>query len=886
MRKLDSTLIKRVFLGWDKPLLWSLVEWLKSETNSSFNYSAYTIICPSKRAQKRIAELLSGDGRLEKRSILAPKLYSSLTQALSNFTSTNSKSPISITEALIAWDESVKKHNEETPRTSDDKSPLIGPQLVTYLEKLRKELISHNLCIKDIIELAPDLLSNSQQNLLEELSQVEGHYEEILDSHNLYDRILDQEILIPKTKFIFVGYHKISPLEISLIEEHQLEAYFLIGAPEDEANNFSNEGALQVDSWKQKPSPIEVNIVPNSFMEIDFIKAILGKSPQDTSCCILEESLIGPLQASLLNENLHFIALGSKPFTNSLWGSWILAFLGLHENTANGLNEFFSHPLSGGEEISERLDLLISKNALELETLNDIYEVILRNDKSDFLLKFPYLSDPLKEESTLSAYSLAIIDILSLKIKTIAAIENPDEILTIAKELHALINSPFKEHVLSLRDFKQILRDRLINIDSTHLDSDGIPIIGWQETYLDDASTTVVSDCVEGNIPEYPPSDPILTDSIKARLGLPLRDYYQARDNFLLYHLKHSREKTLFLASKENLEGDLNKLSKLFLQDIEEEILLKTLSRFYTHKRSTQVKNLKSKKSASSVLPLPPEVAYENFPIESLHISPSQIKDYLKCPYHFYLRYILKLSLEDYSPEELPPFINGQLLHNVFAKVGESILTNTPKTKAEIISRANYILDKSLHTYLKNRSKEYIYHIQASLLKSKINSYANYEWDFLSKAPLAVYTEIEAKDFLSLTLNNQETISLKGRIDRVEIFEDSIQIVDFKTGDTELKISQCYKNGEWLDPQLPLYGIFVNKNFHEHSDKPIKLKLHNFSSTDNKAYIHELTPEDISKVTETAQAVAQSILNADFGTIKMMDSAIIKRLAGNFGVSK
>ncbi len=162
MRKLDSTLIKRVFLGWDKPLLWSLVEWLKSETNSSFNYSAYTIICPSKRAQKRIAELLSGDGRLEKRSILAPKLYSSLTQALSNFTSSNAKSSISITEALIAWDESVKKHNEETPQTSDDKSPLIGPQLVTYLEKLRKELISHNLCIKDIREIEFKSIKHSE----------------------------------------------------------------------------------------------------------------------------------------------------------------------------------------------------------------------------------------------------------------------------------------------------------------------------------------------------------------------------------------------------------------------------------------------------------------------------------------------------------------------------------------------------------------------------------------------------------------------------------------------------------------------------------------------------------------------------------------------------
>ena len=230
MRTPDLNCIEPVFLGWDKPILWSLIDWLKTQASNPYDYSEFILIVPSKRAQARISELLILDTKSSGSSIISPKLYSNLSSCLQDYLAHPDKAPISITEALIAWEETIRSYEER-----EIANKLISAEhLATYLEQLRKDLLSHNLKISDISSKARDLLSESQAQLCNELNVLNTIYEETITQHNFYDDPRDISFSPPDLKYIFVGFHYISPLENYLISKFKLDSVNIIGAPSSE----------------------------------------------------------------------------------------------------------------------------------------------------------------------------------------------------------------------------------------------------------------------------------------------------------------------------------------------------------------------------------------------------------------------------------------------------------------------------------------------------------------------------------------------------------------------------------------------------------------------------------------------------------------------------
>ncbi len=888
---LNPNNITAVYLGWDKPIIWSLVDWLKSQS-SSFDYSEFILIVPSKRAQSRISELLVLDANSKKRGIIAPKFYSSISSCLNDHLSTKDKSPISITESLIAWEECISQYKE----IEDSTNLIPAEHLGTYLEKLRKDLLSYNLKISDILEKAQEFLSDPQIQLCEQLSILDEIYEDTLNKYGFYDNHNEVEFTPPPLKYVLVGFHAVSPLEAGLIDKFNLDTYNIIGAPNSEVESFLDDGSLNSTIWEKMVSPIHIHVVANPFIEIESINEILTKSDtKDLSLSILEETLIGPLQASLISNDLNALPLGSKPFTNSLWGSWLLALIGLNIEGTENVRTFFEHPLTtkaidlgnianNSLDILALLDRLLNYSALEVESLDDLFH-ILGTEQSILLKDLLKCTLPkLDNKGTLGQYSSELIERLPHFLNTLDSIEEEGEILTLVKELSDLNESPLKDHILELKTFHKILRDRFINIDSTFQVEDSIPIIGWQETYLDDASNIIVSDCIEGKLPSYPPQDPIITEQIRTTLGMPVRSYYNARDMFILYYLVNSKEKTLFIAPQESTSGDQNKLSKLVLSGLNDKRFIKTLNTFYGAKSSSQTNFKQNKLNKPKPLPSPPTGPYKEFPLESKTLSATQIRDYITCPYSFYLRHILKMNLHNYQLEELPPNILGNILHDVFSKVGRQIINNVPGSKKELLTFANHELDKLIYPYLKNEEKGQIFALQHSYLKTKLEAYVEFESQSLEEQPHKILTELNAKNFLGLNLPNGETIEVVGRIDRIEILADRCKIIDFKTGDTPLKFSKCLKNEIWLDPQLPLYGLYAKASIPEADGKIIELHLINFSKTQESTHeTHLLSSQDLDSAISISEAVAIAILNAEFEPTQNVNPRLLRRLAGDIG---
>ena len=62
-------------------------------------------------------------------------------------------------------------------------------------------------------------------------------------------------------------------------------------------------------------------------------------------------------------------------------------------------------------------------------------------------------------------------------------------------------------------------------------------------------------------------------------------------------------------------------------------------------------------------------------PLDTLSVT--SFRSYLACPYRFYLRHVLKLSVLDDEAEELGPDTFGTLIHDVLKDFGKSALRDS-----------------------------------------------------------------------------------------------------------------------------------------------------------------------------------------------------------------
>ena len=194
-------------------------------------------------------------------------------------------------------------------------------------------------------------------------------------------------------------------------------------------------------------------------------------------------------------------------------------------------------------------------------------------------------------------------------------------------------------------------------------DHGAIEMLGWLELPLDDAPALVVTGLNEGSVPASLNSDLFLPNQLRRALGIEDNDRRYARDAYALSVLAASREKLRLIAGRRSADGDPLLPSRLLFA-CDDPTMARRVMAFFSAKRtpdgasplaegrrSHRFADKATAARAGAVRLEVPRPKRLSAPITSMRVT--EFKDYLGCPYRYYLRHVLELEGLDDSADEL-----------------------------------------------------------------------------------------------------------------------------------------------------------------------------------------------------------------------------------------
>ncbi|MCX5662111.1 MAG: PD-(D/E)XK nuclease family protein [Planctomycetota bacterium] len=333
--------------------------------------------------------------------------------------------------------------------------------------------------------------------------------------------------------------------------------------------------------------------------------------------------------------------------------------------------------------------------------------------------------------------------------------------------------------------------------------SAAVEILGWLELQLDDAPHLIVTGVNEGMIPESVNHDAFLPDSLRRDLGLLDNRRRHARDLMALTAILHSRPHVRLVAGRRSADDDPLTPSRLLLACAGDE-LARRIGRFYDHSEEPAPPPPLLPTGKRSRLVIPPPVA-PLAAIEELNVT--AFRDYLACPYRFYLKHVCKLDTLDDRAVELSAPAFGNLAHKVLENFGQGPLA-TSDNPADIADFLNEELDRACRlTY--GQQPTVAITLQREQLRQRLAAFARWQAQETRDGwSIAIQTE---KRFAAPFPVDGQPFRIVGRIDRIDRHpEKGLRILDYKTGDKGEFPEKTHRfKGEWVDLQLPLYRLLA-----------------------------------------------------------------------------
>jgi hypothetical protein len=336
-----------------------------------------------------------------------------------------------------------------------------------------------------------------------------------------------------------------------------------------------------------------------------------------------------------------------------------------------------------------------------------------------------------------------------------------------------------------------------------------IELLGWLEVPLDDAPVLALAGLNEGFIPESRRAAPFLPDGLRRELGLPDNAQRYARDAYFLTAIKHSRPLLLAICGKRTAQNDPLAPSRLLFACQPEEVVRRALE-FYGDEQATC--------ALPALLPHGTEYALATIPRPAPCAEPmgelpvTAFRDYLACPYRFYLKHVCRLEAAAEDAPEMDGSLFGDLMHGVLSDFGRWVIgahDGFPPTDAE--ATAQY-LEHCLRRHANARFGQELLpavEIQLHQLARRLAAFARCQAEQMQESWQIVHIEKPLRHEFSV---DGSTFSIFGRADRIDRHPASgrFRIWDYKSSDSGEGPEQVHRvrDGDavvWRDLQLPLY---------------------------------------------------------------------------------
>ncbi len=368
---------------------------------------------------------------------------------------------------------------------------------------------------------------------------------------------------------------------------------------------------------------------------------------------------------------------------------------------------------------------------------------------------------------------------------------------------------------------------------------ENIDLQGWLELLWEDAPHLVVTGMNDHAVPEAIIGHAFLPDSARRALGVPNNDDRFARDAYLLTTLietrRYSEGRIDLLFGRQSESGDPLRPSRLLFQCSDEELPDRTLQFFGGETPSTPP------------LPwtLPWKLAPQALPEEAKifqHLSVTQFRNYLTCPFRFYLQHGLRMEEVDPEKSEMDARDFGNLIHDALERFAGDPVASISTDSKKICDSFETEVDAILYQRYGSQLSTPVL-IQREAARRRLGWWAEIEaeeraagWRILEPE-----TSISTKDYPFALAD----LPISGRIDRIEEHEDGrLRVFDFKTHAIydagkfrNKRVSEYHiapikrtedsesfpkwslvendegKPSRWVDLQIPLYLLALAKRF-------------------------------------------------------------------------
>jgi len=841
--------IERVFLGWNRPGLALAVDYLcrRFGDGGSIELGEVIVAAPGGRAGRRLLERLVDASEQSRRPLCPPRIITigRLPELLYA-----AKRPFA--DALpqqLAWAEALRRtpperlvHLAPQAPEADDLAGWLS--LGEALGRLHRELAAEDMDFNSVVRCGRGMEGFREQDRWAVLAAVQQQYLATLDGLGLWDLQTARLFAVRQAEcrserpIVLVGTVDLNRLQRMMLEAVADQVTSLVFAPPSMADRFDELGCLRCDAWQELPvairdEQIEVVDTPadQAAAVVRSIAALGGRRAADEiTVGVADERIVPYLLQQFRQCSLRARHGVGEPLTRSgpyrllaavadyLGGSSFAHFATLVRHAdvtrwleGRGVRGDWLSELDRyhADHLPQRIDGHWLARADEYPALRAAYDAVRA------------LVGPLAGEAReLRDWGADVAELLvAVYGERPLATEDPADrvVLAACEKLHAALDEhrqipePLAPRVAGAEAIRLALRAVATETIAAPADGRAIELLGWLELPLDDAPVLVATGMNEGIVPASLGADLFLPNQMRRALGIEDNHRRLARDVYAMAVLAASGRELTLVAGRRSPEGDPMLPSRLLLAADAETTARRVLRLFRGSEGSAKREGIESgwhalcsSGRATQTLAVPEPIGAVA-PVESMRVT--EFRDYLACPYRYYLRHRLGLEGLSDRAQELEGHAFGSLAHEVLGEFGHSAAAASTDAE-EIAATLDAELDRAVKRIYGGRPLSPI-RVQTEQLRMRLRGFAQWQAGRASEGWRIERVEEGPPPDRAILDVDGRPIGLRGRIDRIDVHQATGRriVLDYKTadrGETPERSHRRPKTG-WIDLQLPLY---------------------------------------------------------------------------------
>ncbi|MDC0008987.1 PD-(D/E)XK nuclease family protein [Winogradskyella sp.] len=349
--------------------------------------------------------------------------------------------------------------------------------------------------------------------------------------------------------------------------------------------------------------------------------------------------------------------------------------------------------------------------------------------------------------------------------------------LSLLNERHKYLNSIVVLHAI----FVELLSSETLDFKGEPLE--GLQIMGMLESRVLDFETVIISSVNEGILPSGKTNNSFIPFDVKIENGLPT---YKEKDAVYTYHFYRLLQRAKNIYILYNTEVDALKGGEK--------------SRFITQLEIEGIHNIKHSIRSANVPYIEQklkEITKTNLVLEKLKtvaakgFSPSSLTNYIRNPIDFYYQKILDIKAFEDVEENIAANTLGSVIHNTLEEFYKPL--EGQFLTIDILNDFKIRIKTAVTFHFKKLYKDGDFTKGKNLIIYKIAqryilNFINSEIETLTKGNKIKIIAIEVKNTINLKIDALDfAVKLTGDVDRVDEYNGTLRIIDYKSGKVEQK---------------------------------------------------------------------------------------------------